>query len=485
MKGLERFITKDDFDLSRVKFTSAAIISTILVIVAILLACVNTFIYRFINIGVPSTFTLLIMVFAIATIILQLSRLWRERADRSTILMNLWPMIAFIFLVLRSIAFTLHRLPSSNIVFLRNLTVSYSMTWQLGVLFTFAAFVFLAIWAWHFIKQRAFLRTYVIFLILAVSVASVGALIFTTLVFKIIERNNLDLMTRGVEAEEILLNDRSTMALFVARLVSDDKDLMRDLKNDNRAALDERLQKYVDNANIDVLRIYSKFGEVLVSPTDYRDVGRIFNNDEILAFVITKKVQLRTFSQEEGVLTPIIVGRAIHPLLLNGELLGAVEVAYKFDNAFVDYSKETTGLDVTIYSGSRRSATTIKTVDGVSRWIGSEEADPDVLSNVLRHGRTFGTVTDRLGRVYYSAFKPLRHVNGDIIGMVSVGTPTNILLEDTRQQLITIFLLVTMLALLAALIAYRAVFWYKRQQPSSTKMPVAAKKARSAKSTRK
>ncbi len=475
MQKLDRLLAKDDFDLKRVRFTSAAVLATAVVMISILLASINTFIFRFINIGVPSTFTALILCFAFATIILQTGRLIRERSDRSTVALNVWPTLAYVFLMLRELAFTLHRLPESNIVFLRNLTVSYSMTWQIGVLFTFAAFVFLAVWAWYFIKQRAFLRTYVIFLILAVAVASIGALIFTTLVFRIIERNNLDLMTRGVETQEILLDDRSTLALFVARLVSDDNEFLEMVKNNDRSAMNNHLVKYANNANVDILRVFNKFGEVLVSPTDPRDAGRLFSNDELLAYVITKKVQLRTFSTEEGVLTPIIIGRAIHPLVSNGELLGAVEVGYKFDNAFVDYSKEQTGLDVTIYAGSRRSATTIKTVDSVSRWIGSEEADVDVLQNVLKSGRTFGTVTDRLGNIYYSAYKPIRHVNGDIIGMVSVGTPTNILIEDTRQQLLTIFLLTTMLALLAALIAYRAVFWYKSEHSNKPVKKTGAK----------
>jgi sensor histidine kinase regulating citrate/malate metabolism len=81
-----------------------------------------------------------------------------------------------------------------------------------------------------------------------------------------------------------------------------------------------------------------------------------------------------------------------------------------------------------------------------------------VVESVLKNGMTYSTMTDRLGRVYYSAYKPIRHIDGRIIGMVSVGTVANELFEDTRQQLLTIFLLVTVMALLAAMVAYRAVF---------------------------
>ncbi|MFC1638801.1 cache domain-containing protein [Patescibacteria group bacterium] len=468
----------DEVDLYSVSTTSAAMVSTVLVIAAVLAAAINTFLIRFINIGVPATFQLLTLVLALATIILQVSRLWRERYDRYTILLNIWPLAAYIFLLLRAGSIALYRLPDSDIVFVNNLTTPFSMTWQLGVLFTFLAFVFLGIWAWNFIKHRVFLRTYVIFLILSVAVAALGALIFTTLVFRIIENNNIELMTRGVETQEILMEDRNTIALFTARLISDDAEFMAEMMKGDRDAMTTRLSKYVDNTGADLLRVYSRFGEVIVSPTDPRDVGRVLNEDELVAYVITKKVQVRTFATEDGVLTSQILGRALHPLVHRGQLLGAVEVGYKFDNAFVDYSKEMTGLDVTIYSGSRRAATTIKTVDDVSRWIGSEESDHDVLAAVLRNGETFGTTTDRLGVTYYSAYKPVRHVNGDIIGMVAVGTPANILIEDTRQQLITIFLLVTLLALLAALVAYRAVFWFKKSKDAKGGKPMAKKAAK-------
>jgi len=69
----------------------------------------------------------------------------------------------------------------------------------------------------------------------------------------------------------------------------------------------------------------------------------------------------------------------------------------------------------------------------------------------------YGTMVDRLGRIFYNAYKPIRNINGQIVGMLSVGTPANQLFEETRQQLLTIFLLVTFLALLAGMIAYRAV----------------------------
>jgi sensor histidine kinase regulating citrate/malate metabolism len=76
---------------------------------------------------------------------------------------------------------------------------------------------------------------------------------------------------------------------------------------------------------------------------------------------------------------------------------------------------------------------------------------------VLNRGGTYATMIDRLGVEYYSAYKPIRDINGEIIGMVSVGVPANLLIESTRQQLVTTFLIVMFLSLLAVLVGYGAV----------------------------
>ena len=53
---------------------------------------------------------------------------------------------------------------------------------------------------------------------------------------------------------------------------------------------------------------------------------------------------VKSFEVQDGVLAPIVIARSLYPIMLYGNLVGAVEAGYVFDNAFVDYSKEKTGL---------------------------------------------------------------------------------------------------------------------------------------------
>lgn len=402
----------------------------------------------------PALLGVLSVIFIILTIIIQVKRYRTERDNKKKIRQNLYPLIGYIFLLIRGITLIFYRLPELDLVFFRNLSLEYSWAWIIGLIATFIAFIYLWIWAWNFVKVRVFLRTYVVFISIVIVVATIGSLIFTLFIFKVVENNNLDLMLKGAETQTVIMSDRANTASFVAKLVSEDNNVVQYMQSNSTNLLQINLEDYLESANVDILRVYNVYGEVLASPSDPRDIGRVFPEDSLLAFVLSDKKVVRSFDLQPGVLTDFIITRAMHPIMSGEKVVGAVEVGYKFDNAFVDFSKERTNLDVTIYSGKKISATTIKTLDGVSRFVGSEEVSPDILVNVLVNGENYKTVVDRFGDIYYSAYKPLRNVNGEIIGMVSVGIPTFYLIDNTRQQLLTTFILVSILSLLVSLIGY-------------------------------
>jgi len=353
-----------------------------------------------------------------------------------------------------------------DIVVLRQLKLDYSIAWQLAIFFGFLGFLGLAIWAWNYIKVRKFLRTYVTFLTIAILVSSLGSLVFTQLIFSIVEDNNLELMQRGAATEHVIASDKQDTALFIARTLATNPSVIQEIQAGDTASLIHSTEIQQQGASLDILRIYNTFGEVIASPGDDRDRGLVFNDDKLISYALLERSHIKSFDVQDGVLSPVVVARAIHPVIVNGEVIAAVEAGYILDTAFVDYSKEKTGLDVTIYTGDERSATTIHTLDGVSRWVGSKEVDEDVLQNVLQDGIDHALVVDRLGIIYYSAYVPVQDVNGDVIGMISAGTPTIVLFEDTRQQLVTTFLIVTIISLLAAGLGYAAMRSFRKVKAS-------------------
>ena len=424
--------------------TVLGLVVIVLVVIALLIPF-YIFASEYLPAGIEAVATLLIL----ATIFFQVRR---YKADKSPV--NLYPLVGYVFLLTRGISMVFYRLPDLEVLFLRRLTLEYSLAWQIALISTLLAFFFLGIWAWNFVRVRKFLRIYVTFITLVVLVATVGALIFSLFVFKIIERNNLDLMLKGAETHAVIMEDKANSAMFVATLIAGDDKAIQAVRNNDYQSLSESTERYLESADADILRIYNPYAEVIASPSDTRDRGRVFAEDDLLAFAIQERKQVRDFDTYQGTMADTMAARAIYPLIYRDEVVGAVEVGYKFDNAFVDFSKRKTGLDITIYSGTKISATTILTADGVSRYVGSEEVREDVIEKVLTQGETFTTVINRFGEIYYTAYTPIRNINGQIIGTVSVGTPTYILLDSVRQKLLTTFILVSLLSALISLIGY-------------------------------
>lgn len=424
------------------------------------------------------------LIFILLTIRLQVIRFRGESGDRATRLNNLWPLIAYVFFAFRATALAAYRVPELDLVVTRLLNAEYGMPWVIAAAGTFLGFFFLAIWVWRFIRVRFFLRTYVVFLALTTAVATAGVLIFSLLIFQIVEKNNLALMALGAKTESLIMTERRGMAEMLSRLLAEESLTQSGVGRFDVGLADERARFFREHTNVDSIRFFSPQREVLSSPTDARDVGRVFADDELLLDVIESQRSRISFSISPGVLSNVLTGRALHVVMTQPDMIdeasvsasdrtaetepvvsgeppearvaGVVEVGYVFDNAFVDYSKRETGLEVTFYTGSERSATTIFTEDGTSRWVGSAETNTDVVQKVLKEGQDYQTSLDRLGVPYYSAFIPVRNADEKIVGMVSVGVPTQILLEDSRQRLLTSFFAATLISLLAAIVGYFA-----------------------------
>ncbi|HRY60001.1 MAG TPA: cache domain-containing protein [Patescibacteria group bacterium] len=413
----------------------------------------------------PYTPALLILgafIFILSTMPIQVKRYFQEKGSKKVDKQNLYPLIGYVFLLLGTLFTFFYRLPDFNIVFLHQLKIEYGVTWGLILIAYFFGFFFLAIWAWNFIKLRVFLRTFVVFLTAAIVVSALGSLVFTILIFGTVEKNNLQLMSQGAQTQKLIMIERSNNALALARNIANDERIAISIELGDSDKIFERIAQYSGSSQLDTLRIFDANRKILQDLNDPRNIGKVYSEDPILAYVLNNKKHIQSFSADPGVLAYVMNARGLAPVLSNGNIVGAVEVGYKFDNAFVDFSKKQTGLDVTIYTGSKIAATTIETVNGISRWIGSKETDQAVVKNVLEKGESYSVSADRLGQIYYNSFEPVRDINGLIIGMVSVGAPTNVLFESTRQQLVSAFLIMTLISLVVVLIGYFAIRKFQR-----------------------
>lgn len=399
-------------------------------------------------------------VFIIVTIIYQIKRYLRERDDPKARLQNLYPLLGYIFLLIRSIGMVVYRLPELDVVSFRLLTINFSIVWKAAYMLGFVGFVFLGIWAWNFIKIRFFLRVYVVFLAIGILMASLGSLIVLLLNFRIIEINNLQILNNHAQSIDVVMEERQNNGHFIAKLISESPTLLQKAKKNDVVGLEEDTQEFLEDAQLDIIRIYDSGRKIIACPHDPRDVGRIIPADIVLDYIYAEGESVKTYDVDPGVLTNTIVSRSIYAMTNKKKVSGAVEVGYKFDTAFADFLSRETSLDITIYTGPARSATTLTTEDGVSRWVGSIETNNEVLTKVLGKGERYQGIVTGLDDEYYAAYAPIKDFDDNVIGMISASSSTYELFEDTRRQLVVSFLLVAGASLLPTLIGYFAIRSY-------------------------
>jgi methyl-accepting chemotaxis protein len=123
----------------------------------------------------------------------------------------------------------------------------------------------------------------------------------------------------------------------------------------------------------------------------------------------------------------------------------------------VDKIKTLVGGTATVFMGDTRISTNVKKPDG-SRAIGTALARGPVYDAVLTNGETYRGRADILGKPFFVAYDPIKNVRGDVIGILYVGIPEAEFMKsvtDTRNALMIIGAVVTLLATLICLLATR------------------------------
>lgn len=393
-------------------------------------------------------------LYILLTIRLQIIRYQQGSKERHIRLQNLYPLLGYVFLFFRQIFYLLFRLPEGNIIFWRQHTILYGNTWVFAVIFTLIGFTFLGIWAWNFIKLRYYLRTFVVFLTLGVFVATSGSLINILLMFNIIERDNLDLMRKASRTQKVIMQERSKFSSTLSEIIAEDDDVQTAFAKRDYATIAEIAQEYFDLSGVDILKFYFKDREVIAAPSDTREMSSKPIKDRVLEKVVEEEEPLNTMDSMNGVLARLIYTRALHPIIVDSKLIGVIETGFVFDTAYVDYTKGETNTEVTVYYEDTRSATTLKTSNGVDRWVGSTETDPRVLQYLISQKTSYAGVVKRLGEMYYSAFQPIVDHEGRGIGILAVGVPAEELLESSRQELLNSFLISLLITFPVAIVGY-------------------------------
>lgn len=220
-----------------------------------------------------------------------------------------------------------------------------------------------------------------------------------------------------MEANEITRN-RFTQS---AALIAEDDTFARTIAEKNHEQAKEIGQKLMKMAGSDFMTITDETGRVLARGHSEKYNDSITNQETV---VLALKGQPAA-AVVEGTIVPFTI-RASQPVLYEGRLVGTISIGTSLvTSAYIDWLKQLSGLDVTIFKGDTRAMTTI--MNNGQRAIGTKLQSPEIIEAVLKKGETRFAHNKILGVEYNSAYWPVRDAHDKIIGMWFVGMPIDVL----------------------------------------------------------
>ena len=125
--------------------------------------------------------------------------------------------------------------------------------------------------------------------------------------------------------------------------------------------------------------------------------------------------------------------RASAPILQRGRVIGTLSAGISLtEEKFVDRLKEYLGVEITVFKGDMRIATTLVNAAG-KRAVGTKIDNQSVIRTVLNDSQTFIDKNTIMGKEYETAYWPIKDLDGNNSGMWFVGVP----LEKAAQILST------------------------------------------------
>lgn len=138
----------------------------------------------------------------------------------------------------------------------------------------------------------------------------------------------------------------------------------------------------------------------------------------------------------------------------DGELYKGDDTNLSEEEALLDYVKQQTGYDLTLFYGDTRYLTTIMDENG-ERQLGTKASD-DIIETVLNQGKTYNDNNiDVLGKRYIGHYMPLyQDGSSEIIGMVFLGEEYINVRNVVSRSFKELFLGILIVLILSIIIAY-------------------------------
>lgn len=329
-----------------------------------------------------------------------------------------------------------------------NLAAPFQPLWLFEHLVLILGTLILGRWIWSYLVKRLETQLLMIFTTLTLVLFLITTVFFTSTSLQNLETGTLENLKTNVRVLNYALETKAREALSDAELVSQNREIAQAVIDKDKGALQALTETILLTKKQSLLVITGDSGEIIVRADDPEKSFGSLSNDPLVKKSL-EGIKATSIVSIEGIQAPEVSVRAAAPIYHEGKVIGTALIGTTVDNAFVDGLKAATGLEASVYAGNIRSATTLLSDDGKTRWIGIKEEHESILNSVLQEGNTYTGTTLLLNVPYHAAFLPLKNINGQPVGMLFVGEPQVTLLSTASSSIELTFLVTSALLILS------------------------------------
>lgn len=370
--------------------------------------------------------------------------------------------ISFFFLFLAELTRMGFYWRDTTNVFWSKMLAEYAVVWNINIFLQFVAILILGWWVFGYTRFRTQIQLFTTILASILAIFLTTTVLFSLLLLRNLEADALSHLKTDANVFQYSLDRLQLESLAHARAIGGDSGFKEALATNNKGRLYEITSESLISQNLTSLITISPEGVVLMRAEDRDSFGNNLSRDPLVKSALTGQQISSLVLNTRSINPEVFIKSAVPVKNADNQILGVVMTGFVVDNAFVDGIKDVTMLDVTVFAQDKRTATTIISPDGKSRFVGTLETNQKVLSTVLEKGETFVGSSEVLNEPYYTAYTPLKTFGGENIGMLFIGKPQTELLETAQESIDLTFLGSIVLMVIAMVPTYFISKYIKR-----------------------
>lgn len=305
-------------------------------------------------------------------------------------------------------------------------------------------------WVWQYLTKRLQSELFMILSATIMTIYLITTVSFTFLLTSSTQSESLHTLHTASSVLNYALDSKKSETKADAEALIAKPDVVAAVQASDHAGLVKLAKDYLESKKVSDVVITSVSGQVLLRASDPDRFGDSLSSDPLVSRALIGS-EASGLIQRQGVLAPEVLVSSAAAVRAEGQIVGSVVVSLSADNAFVDGIKSSTGLDSAVYAGNVRSATTFAAADGTSRLIGVKETSSAVKSTVLDHGQVYEGVLSVGGHSFLAIYRPIKDINNDTLGMLFIGQPQALILQEAGRSIELTFLIAVGLLLISIL----------------------------------